>query len=54
VNPWDVLTWLSSAALAVSGVLIFGIFLRDARAILTKDLHHPDDETPESDDCRGD
>lgn len=46
MNPWDVVTWLSSAALAVSAVLIFAFFLRDVRSIFDREMHHPDDEPP--------
>jgi len=50
MNGWDVFTWFCSIALAVSGVVIFGFFVRDARGILQRDLHHSDeDETPEGD-----
>ncbi len=37
MNGWDLFTWISSAVLAVSAVLIFGFFLRDARGILERD-----------------
>jgi hypothetical protein len=40
VNEWDVLTWLSAAALAASAVVIFIFFLRDAGKIL--DRQHDD------------
>jgi hypothetical protein len=46
MNAWDVVTWLSSGALAASAVLIFAFFLRDARSILTREMHpHEDEET---------
>jgi hypothetical protein len=45
MNPWDVLTWVAAVALAGSGTVIFGFFLRDAREILTRDLHHGDDQS---------
>jgi hypothetical protein len=45
VNPWDVATWIAAAALSLSGVTIFGFFLRDARSILTRDLHHDESES---------
>jgi hypothetical protein len=45
MNPWDVVTWIAAVVLAVSGVGIFGFFLRDARAVLTHDFH---DDEPES------
>jgi hypothetical protein len=34
MNGWDVLTWMCSAGLALTAVLIFGFFLRDAGAII--------------------
>ncbi len=49
--PWDVFTWICSVALAASGVLIFGFFLRDVRGILHRELHHPEDESEPSDDA---
>ena len=51
MNWWDVFTWFCSAALALSGVLIFGFFLRDARGILRRDLHQSDDESQSEDDA---
>jgi hypothetical protein len=49
VNPWDVVTWVAAVALALSGSVIFGFFLRDVRGVLNRDLHHSDDEsTPPS------
>ena len=45
MNPWDVFTWVCSVALAASGVVIFGFFLRDVRGILLRELHPSDDET---------
>ena len=45
MNPWDVLTWILSAALAGSAVLIFSLFLRDARGVLQRDASPPDDES---------
>ena len=47
MNPWDVVTWLCSAGLAISGVLIFGFFLKDARQVLNRDLRHSADEPSE-------
>ena len=49
MNPWDVFTWICSVALAVSGVVIFGFFLRDVRGILLRELHPSDDESEASD-----
>jgi len=45
VNPWDILTWICAIALAVSAVVIFGFFLRDARGILDRNLHHSDEDS---------
>ena len=52
MNPWDVFTWMCAVALAGSGVVIFGFFLRDVRGILNRDLHHShdDDESEPSGD----
>ena len=50
MNGWEIFTWISAIALAGSAVVIFGLFLRDARAILDRDLHHSDeDEAPDGD-----
>lgn len=46
MNPWDVFTWVSAVALAVSGVVIFGFFLRDVGGILK--MESRDDDEPES------
>jgi hypothetical protein len=43
MNGWDVLTWLSAAALASSATAIFVFFLRDAGNIL-KRTHDDHDE----------
>jgi hypothetical protein len=43
MNGWDLLTWLMSALLAGSAVVIFLLFLRDARGIL-KHVEHPEDD----------
>lgn len=48
MNPWDVVTWLSAVALAASALVIFVFFLRDARSILDREMHHPDDEAKNS------
>jgi hypothetical protein len=37
MNPWDVFTWLMSATLGGSALLIFGYFLRDLPGILEQD-----------------
>jgi hypothetical protein len=50
VSGWEIFTWFSAIALAVSGVVIFGFFLRDARGILERDLHHSDDDDAPDDD----
>jgi len=47
VNAWDFVTWLSAIVLAVSAVVIFAYFLRDAGSILNREMHG-DDEEPES------
>lgn len=31
MNGWDVMSWLSMAVLAVGGIVIFALFLRDLR-----------------------
>jgi hypothetical protein len=45
MNPWDAFTWLAAVALAASGIAIFAFFLRDARAILTRDFHHEEEDS---------
>ncbi|MBW2696427.1 MAG: hypothetical protein JRE70_08125 [Deltaproteobacteria bacterium] len=35
MNGWDVFTWLCSVALAVSAIVIFVFFLKDARSIIS-------------------
>ena len=37
MNPWDVFTWLMSATLGGSALLIFGFFLRDLPGMLGED-----------------
>lgn len=37
MNGWDLFTWISAAVLAISALVIFGYFLRDARGILTRE-----------------
>jgi len=34
VNPWDVFTWLMSATLGGSALVIFSYFLKDLRGML--------------------
>ena len=53
MNPWDVVTWACSIALAVSGVLIFGFFLKDARGILKKEGRPSEEENRELDTTDG-
>jgi hypothetical protein len=48
MNPWDLVTWLAAFLLAASAVWIFGLFLRDARSILEREMHDHDDEEGES------
>jgi bacteriorhodopsin len=50
MNPWDVVTWLSSIVLAVSAVVIFVFFLRDARSILNREMHGHEDEDEDAED----
>ncbi len=45
MNAWDILTWISAIALAISAMVIFGFFLRDARGILDRDLHRSDEDS---------
>ena len=47
MNGWDLATWLSAAGLAVSTVVIFVLFLRDARTILGREDREPDREWDE-------
>ncbi len=35
MNGWDLFTWFNSALLAGAAVIIFVLFLRDARGILS-------------------
>ena len=44
MNGWDLFTWISSGVLAVSALLIFGFFLRDAGGILRGERRKQDDE----------
>ena len=50
MNGWDFFTWVCAIALAVSAVVIFGFFLRDARGILERDLHRSDEDGAPDDD----
>ena len=50
MNGWEIATWLAAIALAVSAVVIFGFFLRDARGIFERDLHHSDDDSASDED----
>jgi hypothetical protein len=53
MNAWDFVTWLSSIALAISAVAIFVFFLRDARSILSREMHGHDEEEPTSSSASG-
>ena len=53
MNGWEIFTWFSAVALAGSAVVIFCLFLRDARGILERDLH-PRDHDSDTDDDPGD
>ena len=44
MNPWDVFTWLMSAVLGVSALVIFAYFLKDLRGILGRE--DDEDERP--------
>jgi hypothetical protein len=44
MNGWDLATWLSAAGLALSSVVIFVLFLRDARGILGREDRERDRE----------
>ena len=50
MSGWEIFTWFSAIALAVSAVVIFGFFLRDARGILERDFHHSDESYSKDDD----
>ncbi len=47
MNPWDFVTWVSAVLLAVSAVVIFAFFLRDARSILDREMHGHEEEPEE-------
>jgi|GEM_PF-2743647 len=53
MNAWDLVTWFSACALAVSAVLIFAFFLRDARSILDREMHGHDDDAAENPSASG-
>ncbi len=53
MNAWDIVTWLSSVALAVSAVWIFVFFLRDASSILDREMHGHDEEDAEDSSASG-
>jgi hypothetical protein len=44
MNVWDLVTWLSAAGLVASAVVIFVLFLRDARGILGREERDRDGE----------
>ena len=50
MSGWEIFTWFSAIALAVSAVVIFALFLRDARGILERDLHQSDEDSAPDDD----
>ena len=50
MNAWDLVTWIAAVALAVSAVVIFGFFLRDARSIVSREMHEDDEESDRSAD----
>ena len=45
MNAWDLVTWIASVTLAVSAVVIFAFFLRDARSIVSREMHEDDEES---------
>jgi len=53
MNPWDVVTWISSIALALSAVVIFGFFMRDVGSILNREERDPDDAATDSSRSEG-
>jgi len=44
MNPWDLVTWFSAAVLAVSAVVIFIFFLRDAGEIFAREQSLNEDD----------
>ena len=47
MNGWDLFTWICSAALGLSAILIFGFFLRDAGDLIRGESHDLDDTEEE-------
>ncbi len=43
MNPWDLVTWLASIILAASAVVIFAMFLRDAKSTLNRETQDKDE-----------
>ncbi|MFP8877454.1 MAG: hypothetical protein VCB99_11240 [Myxococcota bacterium] len=54
MNPWDVFTWLMSATLGGSALLIFGYFLRDLPGILGEDEQDISGDVREEEDMSDD
>jgi hypothetical protein len=46
---WEIFTWFSAIVLAVSAVVIFAFFLRDARGILERDKRGDEQESAPDD-----
>ena len=44
MNPWDVFTWLMSATLGASALVIFAYFLKDLRGMLEDEREEEDHE----------
>ena len=44
MNGWDLFTYLMCVVLAVSAIVIFALFLRDARSIIDGSAAQDDDE----------
>ena len=44
MNGWDLFTYLMCAVLAGSAIVIFALFLRDARSIIEGSAKEDDDE----------
>ncbi len=45
MNGWDFFTYLMCGVLAVSAIVIFALFLRDARSIIEGSANPDDEET---------
>ena len=45
MNPWDLLTWISAAALVVSAIVIFAYFVSDAREYIENERRKGNDLT---------